>query len=132
MTFDGGVFFRFLIAALATWRLAFLVARERGPWNLLGLLRTRIGGIAGELLKCVKCVGLWVALPLAFFVRGDWWELVVIWLALSGITALIDELTRPPFEWQDTPGDESLSQAADSHVDRIVKDDDRRDVRNRR
>jgi hypothetical protein len=28
-------------------------------------------------------------------------ELVVIWLALAGVVALIDECTRPPFEWQE-------------------------------
>jgi hypothetical protein len=106
MSFDSGVFFRFLIAALATWRLAFLLARERGPWGIFVRLRDGVRvGIAGELLKCVKCVGMWVAVPFAFFVRGDWTELVVIWLALAGVTAVIDEWTRPPFEWQETKED---------------------------
>lgn len=114
MTIDGGVFFRFLIAALATWRLAFLVARERGPWDVFGRLRRSTGhGVAGGLLTCVKCVGLWIAVPFAIFVRGDWWELVVIWLALAGVTALIDEWTRPPFEWRE------------SHVDATDDADDR-------
>jgi Protein of unknown function (DUF1360) len=106
MGFDASVYFRFFIAAIATWRLAFLLARERGPWDVLTRLRRGAGaGIVGELLKCVKCVGLWIAVPFAFFVRGDSWELVVIWLALAGVTALIDEWTRPPFEWQETPDD---------------------------
>ena len=105
MTFDGSIFFRFLIAALATWRIAFLVTRERGPWNIFGYLRHRVGGVAGELVKCVKCVGLWVAIPFAFFVRGGWWELVTVWLALAGVVALIDEWMRPPFEWQERPDD---------------------------
>ncbi len=105
MTIDGGVFFRFLIAALATWRLAFLLAREQGPWDILGRFRQAASGVTTELLRCVKCVGLWVAIPFAFFVRGDWWELIVIWLALAGVTALIDELTRPPFEWQEVRED---------------------------
>ncbi len=101
MAFDAGVFFRFLIAALATWRVAFLLARERGPWDVLGRLRSAVPGVSGELLGCVKCTGLWVAIPFAFFVRGDWGELAVIWLALAGVTALIDEWTRPPFEWRE-------------------------------
>ncbi len=29
-------------------------------------------------------------------------ELVVVWWALAGVTALIDEWARPPFEWQET------------------------------
>jgi len=101
MTFDMGVYFRFLIAALATWRLAFLLAREQGPWGVFARLRRDAGnGVSGELLKCVKCAGVWIAIPFAFFVRGDWWELVVTWLALAGVVALLDEWTRSPFEWR--------------------------------
>jgi cobalamin synthase len=120
VTFDSGAWFRFLIAALATWRLAFLLARERGPWNVLGRFRRAFGGgVIGELLACVKCVGLWVAIPFASFVRGDWWELLVIWLALAGVTALIDEWTRPPFEWRTG---EDASTAADDGERRIADD----------
>jgi Protein of unknown function (DUF1360) len=100
------VHFRFLIAALATWRVAFLLVREEGPWGVFSVLRNKSGkGFLGRLLSCVKCVGTWIAIPLAFFVRGSWLELVVIWLALAGVTALIDEWTRPPFEWQETKDD---------------------------
>jgi hypothetical protein len=114
MTFDSSVFFRFLIAALATWRLAFLLARERGPWDIFGRFRRGAGhGVVGEFLKCVKCVSMWVAVPFAFFVRGDWGELIVIWLALAGVTALIDEWTRPPFEWQESKEDGLVGQEGD-------------------
>jgi hypothetical protein len=123
---DGSVFFRFLIAALATWRLAFLLSRERGPWDVFGLLRRATeGGVVGELLKCVKCVGLWVAVPFAFFVRGDWWELVVTWLALAGVTAMIDEWTRSPFEWQESKEDGLVGHETARRDDRVV-DRDRR------
>jgi hypothetical protein len=109
--------FRFLLAALATWRLAFLMAREDGPWRMFARLRNRLdAGLLSQLLGCVKCVGMWVSIPFAFFVRGDWAELVVIWLALAGVTALIDEWTRPPFEWQETKGDELLPRKSD-HTD---------------
>jgi len=121
MAIDGGVFFRFLIAALATWRLAFLLARERGPWDIFGRFRRGVGnGAAGELLKCVKCVGLWVAIPFAFFVRGDWWELIVIWLALSGVTALIDEWARPSFEWQEGKEERLGVQEANGGGERLA------------
>jgi hypothetical protein len=100
---------RFLLAALATWRLAFLLAREDGPWRIFARLRQRLEGrFGGESVACVKCIGMWISIPFAFFVRGDWEELVVIWLALSGVTALIDEWTRPAFEWQEATNDELL------------------------
>jgi hypothetical protein len=128
VTVDSGLVFRFVIAALATWRLAFLLARERGPWNVFGRLRREVGGIVAELLSCVKCVGLWVAIPFAFFVRGDWVELIVIWLALAGVTALIDEWTRPPFEWREGEGD-SLAAPTSDGGDRVIEAGDRRGPR---
>jgi hypothetical protein len=127
MTIDGGVFFRFLIAALATWRLAFLFAREAGPWDVFGRIRRRAGyGLVGGLVNCVKCAGLWVAVPFAFFVRGDWWELVVIWLALGGVTALVDEWTRPPFEWR--PSD-PMARSMDREGERPLDEGELRDMR---
>jgi hypothetical protein len=102
MSIDASVFFRFLIAALATWRLAFLLARERGPANVFARLRNAMrDSVIGDGITCVKCTGMWISIPFAFFVKGTWTELVVIWLALAGVTALIDEWTRPPFEWHE-------------------------------
>jgi hypothetical protein len=94
--------FRFVVAALAAWRLSFLLAREDGPGRVFVRLRAALarGPLAGG-AGCVKCVSVWVALPLAFFVGGTWAELAVTWLALSGVAALVDEWTRPPFEWRD-------------------------------
>jgi hypothetical protein len=110
--------FRFLLAALATWRLTFLLAREDGPWHIFARLRNRLNtGFFSQLLGCVKCVGMWVSIPFAFFVRGDLLELVVTWLALAGVTALIDEWTRPPFDWQETQGDELLPTKSDHSND---------------
>ena len=112
------VAFRFVLAALATWRVAFLVAREDGPWGCLARLRKALGGgLFGKLIGCVKCAGMWIAIPFAWYVRGTWVELLVIWLALSGVTALIDEWTRPPFEWQETKDDELLRRKSDGTDD---------------
>ena len=102
MGFDGAVFFRFLIAALATWRVAFLLVRERGPADVFERLRRVITvSVVAEAMKCVKCTGMWVAIPFAVFVRSQWPDVVVVWLALAGVTALIDEWTRAPFEWHE-------------------------------
>jgi hypothetical protein len=106
--------FRFLLAALATWWCAFLLVREDGPGYIFARLRSKLGnGFLGQLLGCVKCVGMWVSIPFAFFVRGNWIELVVIWLALAGVTTLIDEWMRPPFEWQETNDNGMLRTESD-------------------
>jgi len=101
--------FRFLLAGLATWRLAFMLVRDDGPGDVFVRLRKRLGGRSiGKLLSCVRCVGVWVGLPLAFFVGGTWIELVLVWLALAGVAALIDEWTKPPFIWQEDTRNELL------------------------
>ena len=111
--------FRFVLAALASWRIAFLVAREQGPWQVFARVRSTAGeGSFGQLLRCVKCVNVWVSIPFAFFVGGETWiELVVVWLALGGVGALIDESTRPPFEWQESRDDGLLHRDADGPDD---------------
>jgi hypothetical protein len=109
------VVFRFVLAALAVWRVSFLMAREEGPWGLLERMRRGAGrGVLGKLLGCVKCLSVWVAVPFTFFVGGDGWQKVVVWLALSGVASLVDEWTRPPFEWRETPTDELLRGDRDS------------------
>lgn len=106
--------FRFALSALAVWRVSFLVAREDGPWNSLTRLRRGLGrGALGKLFGCVKCLSVWVAIPFAFFVGGEWVERLVVWLALSGVASLIDEWTRPPFEWKEAPDDELLRRGRD-------------------
>lgn len=106
---DWQTVFRFVLASLATWRIAFLLVREAGPAEMLVHFRAWAGTVLlGRLLSCVKCTGMWIAIPFAFFVGGTWIELLVVWLALAGVTGLIDELTRPPFEWQETQSDELL------------------------
>jgi hypothetical protein len=100
------IYFRFLIAALATWRISFLLTREDGPGGIFASLREKSKAtFSGRFFECLKCTGMWVSIPLAFFVKGSWLELVVIWLALAGVTALIDECTRLPFEWQEPKED---------------------------
>jgi hypothetical protein len=130
MTTEVGIFFRFLIAALAAWRLAFLLARERGPWNVFGRLRNAAAHVGiGELLKCVKCVGLWTAVPFAVFVHGSGWELLVTWLALAGVTALIDEWTRPPFEWHENNENSHASHEASHRDDTVMNQRDRKSMK---
>ncbi|MBC8871643.1 MAG: DUF1360 domain-containing protein [Planctomycetes bacterium] len=107
------VVFRFVLAALASWRIAYMLAREDGPGDVFARIR-RLGQgrFMGRLFGCVKCVGVWVSIPFTFFVveepKGNWAETVVVWLALAGIGALIDEWTRPPFQFEETGDDEML------------------------
>lgn len=65
---------RLLLLGLASWRLASLLMRERGPFDVFGRLRTRLGvdragemGEWQELFSCVWCLSIWTALILYVF-----------------------------------------------------------------
>jgi len=82
---------RFAVAALATWRVAHLLASEDGPADAVVRLRGRVGpGAAGRLLDCFQCLSVWVAAPASLFVTREPRELVPTWLALSGAACLLE------------------------------------------
>jgi len=86
--------FRFLLAAIAVWRLTHLLATEDGPWDIIVRLRRALGGgFLGSLLSCFYCLSVWIAAPFAFFLDGTVIERVVIWLALSGASILLERMT---------------------------------------
>lgn len=85
---------RFVLAALATWRVSHLIAEEDGPWNIVARTRARAGtSELGELMDCFYCLSLWVAAPAALTVtRGR--DLPSTWLALSGAACLLERATH--------------------------------------
>jgi len=90
---------RFTLSAFAVYRVAFLLAREDGPWGLLRRLRfSAKGSAAGRLVGCVNCLSVWLSLPLAPFVGSTWIEGAIAWWALSGAAVLMDRATRDPFQ----------------------------------
>ena len=88
---------RFLVAALATWRLSSLLVAEDGPGRVFGRLRDFVGvedgaqpGFWRDLLGCIWCVSVWVGALCAFlaFLPGEWWYF--LWpFALSAMAILI-------------------------------------------
>ena len=91
--------FRFLLAILAVWRLTHMLSREDGPWDILVRLRRTAGaGMLGKLVACFYCLSIWVALPFAWFLKGDATETFVGWLAISGGAILLERFTREPVE----------------------------------
>ena len=90
---------RFVLSALAVYRVSFLVAREDGPWGVFRQIRSSAkGSVAGRLVTCLNCLSVWIALPFAAFVSTSWVEFGVVWWALSGAAVLMDRATRDPFE----------------------------------
>ena len=88
---DWSPWFRFVIAVLATWRVAHLIAREDGPFDSIVKLRMRAGnGLVGRLMDCPYCLSLWIAVPFAFTLGDTATAWIAAWLVVSGGAALFE------------------------------------------
>lgn len=86
----------FVIASLATWRVAALLVREDGPWDLVARLRGVLAGtMPGRALTCFFCTSLWVAAPFAWGLVGATRRWPVVWLAVSGAAGLLERASAP-------------------------------------
>lgn len=89
--------FRFVLAALATWRLTHLVAREDGPGHVFVKLRAWLGRSSlGTLMDCFECLSVWFAAPLALWLARGPLNWMITWLALSGGACLLERLGHDP------------------------------------
>ena len=83
--------FGLIVAILATWRVSHLLAAEDGPFDLVARLRARAGnGMWGRLMDCPYCLSLWVAAPATVWLAGGIVEGVLLWLAISGGTCIVE------------------------------------------
>lgn len=104
---------RFVLAALAVWRLTHLLAHEDGPWDVFRRLRGATAGIpGGRLLSCFYCLSLWLALPAGWFVGGTWAERIAAWLAASGAAILLERVTASPLGLTIEETDDELLRTA--------------------
>ena len=109
------IWFRFVLAVLATWRITHLLANEDGPADLLARFRARLGnGIAGKLMDCFQCLSIWVAAPVSFYVGEKPLDLLLTWLALSGTACLLERVGQEPVVIQPAPQIESKEGGAEN------------------
>ena len=91
---DDGFPSRFLLGALATWRLTHLLVEEDGPDDIVVRMRQRAGdGWLGSALDCFYCLSIWTAAPFAAAVVRRPREAPLTWLALSGAACLLERAT---------------------------------------
>ena len=85
--------FHLVIATLAAWRVAHLVAHEDGPFDVIVRLRRFAGsGTLGRLMDCPYCLSLWTAAPLAWWAADGLASGVVLWLAISGGACVLERV----------------------------------------
>jgi hypothetical protein len=91
------IWFSFVLAVLATWRVTHLLANEDGPADIIVRFRALLGrSIFGRLMDCFYCLSLWIAAPAALFVTRKPLDWLMTWLALSGAVCLLDRLVKDP------------------------------------
>lgn len=94
----------FLLLALATWRLSWMLAYETGPGAVFERLRFMLGasppvcqqqittGDITNVFCCIMCLSVWVAL---LMVVAHVYAAPVVWVfALSGAAVLIQKAVK--------------------------------------
>lgn len=82
--------FDLLVIALAAWRLAYLMAKEAAPFQLMTRLRAKT--TLGGLLSCLYCSSWWAALVMLAL----WFTplQVLVWVfAVSGAALMLGTYT---------------------------------------
>ncbi len=83
-----------ILCSAATWRLAHLLSKEDGPFDIIYRIRKAAGaGFFGSLLDCFYCTSVWVALPFGIWQGNTIPEKIIYWWALSGIACLLEQAT---------------------------------------
>lgn len=93
-----------ILATLATYRIALMVATEEGAFGVFALIRERVDPQQetwlGRGLNCPLCVGFWVSLAIALIIPfASWQGFILHWFGLAGGAVLIQKVT----EWQSQP-----------------------------
>ena len=109
----------FVLAVLATWRIARLVAKEDGPFDVVLRVRARAGtSVLGRLMDCPYCLSVWAALPLTGWLRRRYGlpvaDVVPVWLAISAGSSLLELATSD--DWQPA-GVEIIEQPVDQTIE---------------
>ena len=79
-----------LVLALATWRLAYMLVKEPGPYQVFVSLRKQ--AFLSNVLACIHCTSIWVAPALWIVTFTPIWPLVWF-LAISGLALMLHRYT---------------------------------------
>lgn len=88
---------RFVIAPLAVYRVAHMLAIEDGPFDVFALWRNRIGqhNWIGRGFHCVLCISFWLsllAMAWVIFSKSIFLDALMIWLSIAGLVLIFHQL----------------------------------------
>lgn len=88
-----------VIAALAVFRLAYLITKESGPVFFFWWVRKQAkkqGGSVEELSQCPYCCGMWAAIAIVLYLaqpfRYLWADYIIVILAVAGLAMLLHQV----------------------------------------
>ena len=75
---------RYLISVLAVLRIAYLLAHEDGPFDIIADWRAKVGQVTwiGRGFHCVLCISFWLSLLAGLIAFG--WDGFVAWFGIAG------------------------------------------------
>lgn len=89
----------YLLAVLAAYRVARMLAMEEGPFGIFERVRSALGGDAqanwlGRGISCPLCLGFWCSLAMALLLAHQdptmhRSEIVLAWLGIAGAQTLL-------------------------------------------
>lgn len=93
-----------ILAILATYRLAQLIAFDDGPFDLIARFREFLGRNAyrglwvktlADMINCPFCLGIWISLFITLSIRqySSFLEFFLQWIGIAGGQAFLQELT---------------------------------------
>ncbi len=86
--------YEFAIAAIGVWRISHLLTLEDGPWRMFARLRQVARHHRwSDLLDCLYCTSVWVAIPFASMLSHGVRDWILLWPALSGAAILLERIT---------------------------------------
>ena len=82
------------VSVLAVWRLTHLIVAEDGPWNVFLQLRRASAALRlNRATDCFYCASVWIAIPFALLIAGEWRTIAICIPALSGGAIMLERLT---------------------------------------
>lgn len=92
----AGAMLKFIMLALAAYRLARLVAKEEGPLSIFSEIRMAAGAYdlaengqpataLGRGISCPHCVGMYAGGLLYVLSLHRWSKPLIVWLAVTGL-----------------------------------------------
>jgi hypothetical protein len=106
----------FSLCALAIWRIAHLLAKENGPWNLIVRLRDNLGsGMWGQLMDSFYCWSFLISLLPSSWLSSSQMGFLIQWMALSAVACLLERATQRQHMYM------RITPISRSYLDKVIR-----------